>query len=334
VSRWLTRLWSLALVAGVVAGVFYVFVVERERSAAPGKPEALAVSSSIPAAESAAPPAAARETIRIGWTAWADAEIVARVVERILEERLERSVDLLMSDIGIQYQGLESGDLDVMLMAWLPNTHEAFYAKVCDAVVNLGPIYTRAHIGWVVPDYVSRNELGSIEDLARPDVQGRLGGEIQGIDPGSGLMQASERAMGAYGLSDMRLVASSGAAMTAALARAIRDRRWIVATAWSPHWMFARWHLRYLDDPKGVFGSEERVHALISRRFAGAGDTEAVELLTRMFIPRPELERAMLEATERDVDRAVDGFLERERDRVRYWVTGELASTSATAPSR
>ena len=37
--------------------------------------------------------------------------------------------------------------------------------------------------------------------------------------------------------------------MTAALKSAIANDEEIAVTGWTPHWMFARWDLKYLDDP-------------------------------------------------------------------------------------
>jgi glycine betaine/proline transport system substrate-binding protein len=262
--------------------------------------------------------------IRIGWTAWADAEVVTHLVKRILEDRMDQEVELVMADIGIQYQGVASGDLDMMLMAWLPVTHQTYWQRMSGAVVNLGPIYTRARLGWAVPADVPEHALGSIRDLRDANVRRRLGGRIQGIDPGSGLMQASEEVLAHYQLDGYELVSSSGAAMTAALGRAIRRDRWIVVTAWNPHWMFARWDLRYLDDPDGVLGAAERVHALVREGFYQEHPPEITEMLTRIFIPLPELEGALLRATRESVEAAVDWYVEEHPERIEYWVTGEL----------
>ncbi len=186
------------------------------------------------------------------------------------------TVDLVMSDIGIQYQGVAHGDLDLMLMAWLPTTHRNYWRKVSDKVIDLGPLYLDARLGWVVPDYVPKDKLDSIADLADAGVARRLNRRIYGIDPGSGLMQASEKALQGYGLSNYELVASSGAGMTAALKRGIRRHRWVVATAWSPHWIFQKWHLRYLKDPKHLLGGRQEIHAVARMGF---NDT---------FDPRPD----------------------------------------------
>ena len=262
--------------------------------------------------------------VRIGWTAWSDAEAVTRLAARILETRLHQPVELVLLDIGVQYQGLVNGDIDAMLMSWLPLTHKPYMDKVRDQVVDLGPLYTRARLGWVVPDYIPENQLGSIADLDRPGVGRRLGYQIYGIDPGAGLMQASEKALQAYKLDRYRLISSSGAAMTAALSRAIKRKKWIVVTGWSPHWMFARWKLRYLDDPQQALGGRERVDALVRRDFYQDFPVEVSEFLARMFIPMQELEALMADATETSYDSAVQQYIEQHPGRVNYWVTGQI----------
>ena len=269
--------------------------------------------------------AMAKKSVNIGWTAWSDAEAITKIAKQLLEERMGYDVNLTMADIGIQYQGIAKGDLDIMLMSWLPVTHQNYWAKYADKVVNLGPLYTRAKLGWVVPEYIPEDMVSSIEDLKKPEVKEKLN-KITGIDPGAGLMQASEKAMEEYGLSDAgyNLVSASGAGMTAALSRAIRRDEWIVVTGWSPHWKFAKWDLRYIDDPKGVLGGRERIHALARKGFYQDVPYEVFEFFTRMFIPLSELEAVMLEATESDYESAVDNYIKNHPKRVNYWVTGEF----------
>jgi len=273
----------------------------------------------VPAAREDGAPERAR-TLRIGWTAWADAEWVTHLVARILEDRLDRPVRLVMADIGLQYQGLVSGDLDVMLMSWLPVTHRDYYERVSGRVIDLGPIYTQARLGWVVPAYVPADRVASIGDLDDPRVRERLGGRIRGIDPGSGLMRASRRALAAYDLRGFELVPSSAAAMAAALDRAVRRGEWVVVTGWSPHWMFARFDLRYLEDPLGVLGSRESVHALARQGFDQDFPPEVMAFLSRLYLPLEDVEQALLVANERSVEAAVTDFLERRADLVDYWV--------------
>ncbi|QPN71260.1 glycine betaine ABC transporter substrate-binding protein [Synechococcus sp. CBW1108] len=269
--------------------------------------------------------------MRLGWTSWADAEVVSLLVERLLERRLGLDVERVMADIGIQYEGVARGHLDLMLMAWLPETHRSYWNRVRTRVVDLGPIYT-GRLGWVVPERIPAAQLGSIEDLRDPAVAARLGGRIQGIDPGSGLMQASERALEAYGLQGgLQLVPASGAAMTAVLERAMRSPdAWVVVTAWRPHWIFARHELRFLDDPRGVLGRRERIHA-VARRGFDRDFPEVVDLLARFHLEQNELADLLLAARDSSPRLAVEAFLQAHPRRVAYWVNGQLEETTEAA---
>lgn len=261
--------------------------------------------------------------ISIGWTAWSDAEFVTKLARRLIEQRLGRPVTLTLVDIALQYQGVAQGNLDAMLMAWLPNTHADYYDRFAGRLVDVGPIYTGARLGWVVPAYVPEEAISSIADLSKPEVKTRLQRQIYGIDPGAGLMRLSELAIEEYGLEGYHLIASSGAAMTVMVERAHRRRKWIVATAWSPHWMFHKWKLRYLADPKGVLGKFEHVDALV-RRGLYADAPDVVELLARMYLPLDELEAAMAYARDASYEAAVMRYIREHPERVEYWLSGQL----------
>ena len=259
------------------------------------------------------------KTVKIGWTAWSDAEFVTKLFKTLVEERTDYSVDLQMSAIGVQYQGIANGDLDAMLMAWLPDTHKDYHAKVKDDVENLGTLYDGAQLGWVVPSYVPKDKLASISDLKKPGVADKLSGKIQGIDPGAGLMQLSNKTMKAYDLGDSyRLVSASGAAMTAALSRAYDDKEWIVVTGWTPHWMFGKWDLRFLKDPKGSLGAAQHVDALGRSGFS-KDFPQLAEMLGNMHIPLDDLQAAMYAARKTSYDEAIADFRDTHTDLIESW---------------
>ena len=138
---------------------------------------------------------------------------------------------------------------------WLPVTHASYIEQLGEQFdVYEDPVYENARIGLVVPTYV---DINSIEELnANKD---KFQNRIVGIDAGAGIMQKTEAAIEEYGL-ELELVRSSGPAMTASLADAVGDEGWIVVTGWTPHWKFARWDLKFLEDPKGVYGADEHIY--------------------------------------------------------------------------
>lgn len=197
------------------------------------------------------------EEINLGYVLW-DSEIAStHVVAAVIQDDLGYEVDLTSVDAGPMWMGVARGDFDAMVAGWLPVTHEAYLEETKDEVVNLGPNLEGAKLGLVVPEYVPVN---SIEELN--DYVDEFDGEIIGIDPGAGLMAATERTIEEYDL-DYDLVSGSDAAMTAALERAIDREEWIVVTGWTPHWMFAAHDLKYLEDPKKTLGEEEHIATIV-----------------------------------------------------------------------
>jgi len=200
-----------------------------------------------------------KPTIKIGFVdGWADSVATTNLAANIIKEKLGYPVELVPLAAGIMWQGVARGDLDATLSAWLPVTHEAYLATYKDKVQILGANYPGAKIGLIVPEYVKPTSLDNL-NAARADFDNR----IVGIDAGAGVMRKTEEAIKAYGL-EMRLQPSSGPAMTAELDRAIRAKKSIAVTGWIPHWMFAKYKLRFLADPKNVYGAEEHVDSVVN----------------------------------------------------------------------
>lgn len=256
--------------------------------------------------------------IRIGWTAWSDAEAVTNIAKLILEQRLAQKVELVMTDVALQYAGLERGQIDLMLMAWLPGTHQSYYEKVKGSVENLGALYTDAKLGWAVPADIPVATLKTIEDLKKPEVMEKLGGKIQGIDAGAGLMKLSEAAIKTYGL-DYKLLTASDAAMVSALDRAIQRKQWIVVTTWSPHWMFSQYKLRYLEDPKQALGGAESIHALARKGFS-ADFPAAAAFIRNLKISLADLEGVMLKARDSNAAKEAAAYIASHGEQVNRWV--------------
>ena len=264
--------------------------------------------------------AAAAEPIKLAITDWADVLATANVAKYVLEAKLNQPVKFVNADIGIQFQGVARGDLDIMVGGWLPVTHAVYYAKYKNDLDDVGVIYTGGRNGWAVPAYVPESEVSSISDLNKPEVKSKLDGTIQGIGPGSGLMQASQKSVEAYGLNGYNLQSSSEAGMLAAVSRAYQTKQWVVATVWSPHWLWQKWQMRYLKDPKGTLGGEEQIHAFASKQFATRFPRADV------FFKHFKLTLADVEAIElegnstNDYATAAKKFVDAHPDKLKAWL--------------
>ena len=116
----------------------------------------------------------------------------------------------------------------------------------------LGANLTGAKVGLAVPAYMDVNSIDELTDQA--------GKKIIGIEPGAGVVTAAENTIKKYdNLKDWKVETSSSGAMTVALGQAIKKHEPIVVTGWTPHWMFAKYDLKYLEDPENGMGSEEQI---------------------------------------------------------------------------
>jgi len=207
----------------------------------------------------------------LGYVEWDCAIASTYVVKNVLEE-MGYEVTLNSLDAGIMWQGIGEGQFDGLVTAWLPHTHADYYAAVQDKVENLGANLEGARIGLVVPSYVTIDSIAEMNEY-----KDKFDGKIVGIEPGAGIMKATEQAIEGYGL-EFELQDSSSFAMAAALKAAIDQEEWIVVTGWTPHWKFAKFDLKYLEDPEVYFGGEEHI-ATIVRQGLQAEKPEVYSLL-------------------------------------------------------
>ncbi|KWX86253.1 glycine/betaine ABC transporter [Paenibacillus riograndensis] len=202
------------------------------------------------------------KTVKLAYVAW-DSEIAStNVVKEVLESKLGASVEMLQVDAGPMWAGIADGSADAMVAAWLPSTHASYLEKYGQDMEDLGANLEGTKTGLAIPAYM---DIQSIEDLKNAGVAKSLNNQIIGIEPGAGIMTASQKAIDAYGLSDYTLLESSSAAMAQELQKAYTDNKPIVVTGWTPHWMFANMDLKYLDDPKGVYGGAEQIHTMVRK---------------------------------------------------------------------
>lgn len=266
----------------------------------------VAMSSTLASADS--------KTLSIGYVdGWSDSVATTHVAAEVIKQKLGYDVKLQAVATGIMWQGVATGKLDAMLSAWLPVTHGEYWAKNKDKVVDYGPNFKDAKIGLIVPEYVKAK---SIEDLKTDTT---FKNKIVGIDAGSGVMLKTDEAIKAYGL-DYKLQASSGAAMIAELTRAEDKQESIAVTGWVPHWMFAKWKLRFLDDPKGIYGAAETVNSIGSKGLEKKAPEVAAFLKKFQWTSKDEIGEVMLAIQEgAKPEAAAKDWVAKHPERVAEW---------------
>ena len=145
---------------------------------------------------------------------------------------------------------------------------------------------------------------------------------ITGIDPGAGIMGTTATAIEEYELEGWTLQESSGAAMAAALTKAYENEEPIIVTGWTPHWKFGSFDLKYLEDPKGVYGGDEFIHTIA--RAGLSEDLPGVYQILDQFNWTPDDMAEVMVSIEEGTreEEAAAAWVEANADTVASWTEG------------
>lgn len=225
--------------------------------------------------------------ITLGYVEWDCAISQTHIAAAVLEEEFGLDVELVSVDAGIMWTGLAQGDLDAIVAAWLPITHGFYWEEYGDELNLVGPNFDGAKIGLVVPEYVEIDSIAELNEHAR-----EFNNLIYGIDPGAGIMAATDDALDVYDL-NYTVIDSSDAAMTIQLGQAVDNQEWIVVTGWVPHWKFDAWDLKFLEDPENVYGGAETINTVVRDGFYDDFSEEVVSFFENYYLTQAQLHNMM-----------------------------------------
>ncbi len=246
--------------------------------------------------------------ISMGYIPW-DEGIASTFLWKELLERRGYEVDAKQYEAGSLYTGQSTGQIDIQTDAWLPVTHEKYWAKYQDKLEDMGSWYGPTSLELSVPSYMKG--VDSLEDLKGRSE--KFKGRIIGIEPSAGMMGLlKDKVLGEYGLEDeYKVVDGSTPGMLAELKRAYAKKEPVVTTLWSPHWAYSTYDLKKLKDPKGAWGKGDGVHTLTRKGFSD--ENPAVGKWLKNF--------KMTEKQLTDLEAKIQaGGKGKEQDAVRAWL--------------
>ncbi len=248
--------------------------------------------------------------INIGVTPYPHAEVIASVLQVAYEE-LGYETERVEGDVGFMFVGLSQHDIDVYVDGWLPVLQKTFVDKYEDKIEILDPYYENADIGFAVPSYME--DINTIQDLV--DHADLFKNKLIGIEPGTGMMETTEKTLVAYdAVDDFDVLPSSTPAMLGEVESETRAGEPIVFLGWRPHVMFSKYDIKMLEDEKGVW-SYDNVHPIASTLFKEKAP-KAYEFANKFTISIDQLEGILYQAetTDANVDEATKEWFADHRD--------------------
>ncbi|MDN6321927.1 MAG: ABC transporter substrate-binding protein [Halomonas sp.] len=194
------------------------------------------------------------QTLDFGVPAWPGITVKTTIAEQLLNPL---GYETSTQEIGLQviYQGIESGDIDAFLGAWLPAQREMFDPRRESGVlIDVANNVDGAQMTLAVPEYLYESGIQNFADLDENSEQ--FDAEIYGFGAGSAASEILHNAIDndAWGLGDWQIVDTSEVGMLSAARDAISRQEPIVWVGWTPHWMNLELPMRYLEDPEDLFG--------------------------------------------------------------------------------
>ena len=224
------------------------------------------------------------EQIHILYPNWAEGIAFTHLAKAALDDK-GYNVKITPLEPGPIYATLAKGDADLMLDAWLPHTHSDYWDKYGDQMTKIGESFSGGTTGMVVPQYVDVNSITELNDNVD-----KFDGKIIGIGSGAGIHRNTEKAIEEYNL-DYKQVTSSGSAMMASLKRSYDKQEPIIITGWKPHFMWADYDLKYLEDPKDVYPKD--VCAIVTRKGFKEDRPVVAEFFTNFNLEETQLYNLM-----------------------------------------
>jgi len=237
---------------------------------------------------------------------------------KILLEQMGYNIDIKRLDTGLAYQALATGSGDIWSSGYLPGQH-SYVLKHKDKMNLLSMSYMPVYSGFIVPDYMP---ISHIDDLKKPEIKKLLGGRIIGLDAGSGVMMAAEKAVKAYGI-DYEVIAGSSPAMEASFQAAYLKQDPIVVIGWCPTAMCAKFGVKLLEEPKGIMASSQDFHVV--RSGFRSDFPRAAALLSRLTLHENQISEMVLMTREKGStpEKAAQQFIDQNPELIWFWA-GDL----------
>ncbi len=197
--------------------------------------------------------------IKLCENAWSGSSVNTYVAKLLLEQQLNKEVEVISIDENSMWAGLATGEISACLEVW-PSGHAENVAQYIDdqkVVENLGPLGVVGKISWYIPTYLleSNPELTTWEgfqgsDVAKQFATAQTGDKGQFLAGDPSFVQYDEQIINNLGLDFQVVVGGSEQATLAALDSAYSRQEPILFYFWTPHSVHASYDLTAIELPE------------------------------------------------------------------------------------
>ncbi|SJZ69484.1 ABC transporter substrate-binding protein [Selenihalanaerobacter shriftii] len=264
-----------------------------------------------------------KKEVTFGYVNWPGVTVKTEVAKQVLES-LDYEVEKKALTQTVIFEGMKNDEIDAFLGNWLPTMKVNFKPYQEKGIVeNVAVNLEEALYQTAVPKYVWEAGVKSMADLHK--YADKFDHRVVGLEPGNDGNQIIINAIenNTYKLKDWELVSGSTAAMLSAVGKATKTKEWIAFHGWKPHWMNIKYDLKYLKDPEGIWGDNDRVYSA-ARPELKEGMPNFYKFLEQFKVNAQIQSKWILEYQKkgRPAEKVAQEWIKNNLDLVKEWVEG------------
>ncbi|AET66121.1 ABC-type proline/glycine betaine transport system, periplasmic component [Desulfosporosinus orientis DSM 765] len=228
--------------------------------------------------------------IKIAYNEYLESNFQLEVLKELIKRKLGFAAEGILVNNQEIFRMVAEGKADFSVSAMLPSC-QALEMEYQGQLENLGLNLEGCMLGLVVPSYVKINSIAELSGKGS-----KFKNKIYSLQRRTNLGRMAGEVLESYELTGFTIEYNEEKAMLEALHRAIKSKEWIVITGWQPHSMFGIYDLKYLQDPRKVFGEEDHCATLV-RHGLKQENRELYEIVKDFKLNMPVVNHALREIT-------------------------------------
>lgn len=208
----------------------------------------------------------------------AEGMAVAYLLKNILEENLNYAVNLHLAELDEGYEKLALGEHDLLLNAWLPETHQEFFKENEQNLSLAGTVYEDVQMGFFVPEEAEIKKIDEINEFSDT---------IFGITSSERVQETTKLAIEEYEL-EVIFIEEDEEKLLETLKEKTEQEKPFVVAGWKPHPIFSSYSLKLLKDPKNIFPQSDRIYTVVNNDFS-ARDKLLMEFISRFSLSQEQI---------------------------------------------
>lgn len=197
--------------------------------------------------------------IKIAYNEYVESNFQLEILKEIIKQKLGIAAEGILVNNQEIFRMVAEGKADFTTAPMLPSC-EALEIEYQGHLENLGSNLDGCKLGLIVPSYVEINSITEIKSCAQ-----KFKNKIYSLQRRTSLGRMAGEVLKSYEISGYSIVYNEEKVMLEALHKAIANKEWIIITGWQPHYMFSEYDLKYLQDPRKIFGSEDHCATLVKQ---------------------------------------------------------------------